>query len=142
MDWKDQLLSNRINKAVNEENLIDQFDQSIDFDLKSESKDEEMNEEFIEFILQTRKHQMKRDKRKQELVRQENEIEYRDITELENKTKLIESKNPELREDLYGDRAKEIYLKELKLQFNFNEFCDKYQPKFWPLIPINLNIKQ
>lgn len=116
--------------------------QTEELDSTSEC-DESVSEEFLAFIAQTRKHQMEREKRRQELAHKEqDEVEYKDLSELENRTKLIASRAPELREDLYGEQANEIYSKELKLQFAFNEFCDKHQPKFWPMIPINLSIKQ
>ena len=117
--------------------------QTNELDIDSAESDELISDEFLAFIAQTRLHQLEREKRKQELARkEEDEVEYKDLSELENRIKLIELKGPELREDLYGENAEEIYSKELKLQFGFNEFCDKYQPKFWPMIPINLSIKQ
>lgn len=109
--------------------------------LAAESE-ESVSDEFLAFIAQTRKHQLEREKRRQELALQEEQVEYKDLTEVENRTKLIGLKEPEPREDLYGEQAEEIFSKELKLQFSFNEFCDKNQPKFWPMIPINLSIKQ
>lgn len=118
--------------------------QTKELELDSAADDEEfVSDEFLAFIAQTRKHQLEREKRRRELARkEEDEVEYKDLSELENRTKLIASKAPELSEHLYGEQANEIYSKELKLQFAFNEFCDKYQPKFWPMIPINLSIKQ
>ena len=113
-----------------------------ELDLAAESEEESVSDEFLEFIVQTRKHQLEREQQRRELARKEAEVEYKDLTELENRVKLIALKEPELRENLYGEDAKAIYSKELKLQFGFNEFCDKYQPKFWPMIPINLSINQ
>ena len=170
LDWKDQLLSKRIDGLKFDNEFIDQVingeksEVELITDVQSNEKcltkktaeqhstgepgtellepSDEINSEFLEFIVQTRKHQLERDRRKELARRKADEIDYKDIAELEARHKLVDLKEPVLCEDLYGEKANEILQKELKLQFNFNEFCDKYQPSFWPQIPINLNIKQ
>lgn len=131
MRWKDKLLDiEASSNTVNEP-----------YDLNDQTDADEKNEEFLNFIIETRKHQLERDRRRrEETIKESNEVEYRDITDLEIRANFRNLKEPELRKDLYGDRSEEIYSKELKLQFNFNEFCDKNLPNYWPLIPINLKI--
>lgn len=142
LDWKDQLLNRKIEALKFDRRWFDVSMESTD-QIQSIDHDDEDEKNFLQFIVQTRKHQLARDQMKKELaLKEEFEIEYKDIVEVETKDKLIHSKGPELREDLYGEKADEILNKELKLQFHFNEFCDKNQPNFWPNLPINLNIKQ
>lgn len=120
--------------------------------------DEEVNPEYLEFIKVTRQHQSNREKRKKLEAKNKpvpEEMEYyKDISQVDT---LVEDNlvaapdkqdtpnaDPRQRElDLiksYGsqDAYEKIRSIEMYIDENFAKMCQKYSPRYWPAIPINL----
>ncbi|KAM8820548.1 gem-associated protein 8 [Eudromia elegans] len=105
----------------------------------------EITEELREFFAQTERH--REELRKQQQLEAEHQEVYVDAshdfhmktgrsvqppTERPGERQMAEMKK------LYGDRAAKIHAMETAMQLNFDRNCDKYQPKYWPVIPLKL----
>ncbi|NWJ00204.1 GEMI8 protein, partial [Crypturellus undulatus] len=105
----------------------------------------EITEELREFFAQTERH--REELRKQQQLEAEYQAEYVDAshdfhmktgrsvqppTERPGERQMAEMKK------LYGDRAAKIHAMETAMQLDFDRNCDKYQPKYWPVIPLKL----
>ncbi|NXD06712.1 GEMI8 protein, partial [Nothocercus nigrocapillus] len=116
-------------------------EEEIEYDLSNM----EITEELREFFAQTERH--REELRKQQQLEAEYEEVYVDAghdfhmktgrsvqppTERPGERQMAEMKK------LYGDRAAKIHAMETAMQLNFDRNCDKYQPKYWPVIPLKL----
>ncbi|NWX91642.1 GEMI8 protein, partial [Nothoprocta ornata] len=105
----------------------------------------EITEELREFFAQTERH--REELRKQQQLEAEYQEEYVDAdhdfhmktgrsvqppTERPGERQMAEMKK------LYGDSAAKIHAMETAMQLDFDRNCDKYQPKYWPIIPLKL----
>lgn len=113
-----------------------------------EEDESEMSSEYAQFIAITRKHQKERKKFKKEQAEQLQRTEYKSITQIEiqqritNQEKEIRASNAvrfDTHAQMYGAMAKKIANQESQLQCEFNEFCDQYQPSFWPVMPLRIH---
>jgi len=113
----------------------------------------DLDEEFKKFLEISEKHRQEREKAKKQKSncskRRNDEITKSD--ELEDDVEYIDvckkplmpttnapshvNKGKEYKE-LYGDQAERILCLEASMQLNFDRFCDRNKPVFWPYIPL------
>lgn len=123
----------------------------------------DISEEYLEFIMKTKRHQIERKRLREKRLRYNERIEYIDISRLDSfSRRSVAPKRPEkvdfslkdnkdhkqeLSEqevksqkmfELYGEDYNVIQGMEAALQLNFDRLCDINQPKFWPIMPIRI----
>jgi len=127
-------------------------------------EDEDISDEYLEFVLKTRRHQSERKKWKEKRLRDNSRVEYIDISRLDSfsrksvapkrggkwghKRGVVDGTDTsgksaqELRREkmyeLYGDDCNAIQGMETAIQLNFDRLCDVNQPKFWPIMSIKM----
>jgi gem associated protein 8 len=137
--------------------------QQMDFDYNQVF---DVNEEYLEFIMKTKRHQNERKILREKRIRYNDRVEYVDISRFDSfchksiapkrndktigfNSNQITSQEPSAHElkqqkmyELYGDDYNIIQGMEAALQLNYDRLCDLNQPKFWPIMPIRMHRKQ
>lgn len=119
------------NESENE--LEQEENQEVD-----EEGDFEVSEEFIQFLRENKKF---RDdaKRERERLKAEQNVEDKNIKDMEA-LPVADAENPhEKLQRLYGDGSDRIAALESSLRSQFISFCDREKPMYWPNIPFNFN---
>ena len=119
-------------------------------EITPDEETDEVDEGYLEFIAATLKHQEEREKEKERKKKLAKEYTYVDITQVvpAYKTGLapestFSSENIKLRKKLqltqwYGCDGDKINDLETALQVDFDEYCEKYSPSYFPHCPINM----
>lgn len=126
-----------------------------DSELEEESSDEsqiecdvsnmDISEELRQYFAQTERH--KQELKKQQQMEAEQQDSYvladQDMHRVSWRSSLPPSERPGERrtaemKKLYGKDAAKIQGMEAAMQLTFDRNCDKKQPKYWPVIPLNL----
>lgn len=103
----------------------------------------EITDELREYFAQTERH--KEERRRQQQLDAERLSDYvnADHGLYYNQQRTVEppSEKPDERRKaemkvLYGENAPKILAMEAAVQLSFNKYCDRKQPKYWPVIPL------
>ncbi|XP_067297667.1 gem-associated protein 8 [Pseudorasbora parva] len=105
----------------------------------------DISEELRQYFAQTERH--KQELKKQQQMEAEQHESYvladQDLHRVSWRSSLPPSERPGERrtaemKKLYGKDAAKIQGMETAMQLTFDRNCDKKQPKYWPVIPLNL----
>ncbi|XP_077637739.1 gem-associated protein 8 isoform X2 [Lonchura striata] len=111
----------------------------IEYDLSNM----EITEELRQFFAETERHREEL-RRQQQLeaedpyVEADQDLHRRVERSVEPPTERPGERRMAEMKKLYGAEAAKIQAMEAALQLTFDRNCDKKQPKFWPIIPLNL----
>ncbi|KAH9421974.1 Gem-associated protein 8 [Dermatophagoides pteronyssinus] len=106
---------------------------------------DEIDSEYLKALEITRRHQRKLKNQRQQDNSDNNFTDYVDISQTESYS--IRSKAPDCNsnpddnsEELtIHDQYQQLLIEmENNLQFNFEKYCDRHQPSFWPVLPIRI----
>jgi gem associated protein 8 len=125
----------------------------------------DISEDYLKFVIQTKRHQLERKRLRQMRLKYNERVEYVDISQTDqfftkscapvkshkndknhknhnndtnDKIKHISDDRNEQMLQLYGEDYNLIQGMEAALQLNFDRLCDRFQPKFWPIVPIRM----
>lgn len=128
----------------------DDLEDNVDF--LDEDSDSSMDEEYMKFILETRKHQKDRDEAKTHEV--EDAEFYKDISQVNTLMELNKVDVPQSASDGLSVRLRErqnkmkayygseqydsIQSMQLHIDNQFQNECTRRNPCYWPVIPINM----
>jgi gem associated protein 8 len=137
------------NECKNNENKDNDID-SDDSDLL------DISEDYLKFVMQTKRHQLERKRLREMRLKYNERVEYVDISQTDHfftkscapiknsknytnhKIKHISNQTNDQMFQLYGEDYNLIQGMEAALQLNFDRLCDRFQPKFWPIVPIRM----
>ena len=164
-----QPLSQRMDtlESINENELNNSHKMSEDLIPFDDNQVLDINEEYLEFVMKTKRHQIERKRIKEKRLRYNQRVEYVDISRFDSfSRKSVAPKRGDSRSEtiqsslkngqqssaqelsrqkmfeLYGEDYNLIEGMEAALQLNFDRLCDLNQPKFWPIMPIRMPSKQ
>lgn len=122
-----------------------------------EYEDDEVNQEYLEFIEITKRHQAEREKQKQgkQKLKLDEDLHeyYKDVSEVNtlveaNLISVPDIKDPQSRHKLQEEKLVKLYggreaydkirSMEMYLDEDFNRKCQELSPKYWPAMPIKL----
>jgi len=116
----------------------------------------DISEDYLKFVMQTKRHQLERKRLREMRLKYNERVEYVDISQTDQfftkSCAPIKNSNNETNEEmkdifnqrnekmfeLYGEDYNLIQGMEAALQLNFDRLCDRFQPKFWPIVPIRM----
>ncbi|NXX82699.1 GEMI8 protein, partial [Urocolius indicus] len=111
----------------------------IEYDLS----DMEITEELRQFFAETERHreELRRQQQleaEQQYVEADQDLHKRMERSVQPPTERPGERRMAEMKKLYGAEAEKIQAMEAAMQLNFDRNCDKKQPKYWPIIPLNL----
>lgn len=139
-DWH----ANESERATEDES--DEKEDSSDDDLvECNVSNVDISEELRQYFAQTEQHRQKLKKQQEMNAEEQNSyvLADQDLHRVFWKSTLPPSERPgETRavemKKLYGEDAAKIQGMETAMRLTFDRNCDKKQPKYWPVIPLNL----
>ncbi|XP_054163206.1 gem-associated protein 8-like [Oppia nitens] len=163
---------NSLHQRLDSLETIDESEYELESEIRldSDNNEQEVTDEYLEFVLQTKRHQLERKRLKEKRQLYNERVEYIDISRLESfsrrsiapkkSNKNVKSGNKmdtnegtdcrvksdhdlkrEKMHELYGEDYNMIQGMETAIQLNFDRLCDIHQPKLWPIMPIRMNKK-
>lgn len=139
-----------INPIAHHENFEISHVDPLNADIE-EVEDESIDDEYIKALYLNRKHQDELKRKRLEENYDNNRYNYIDVTQAESyikysiappqSTKNVKTNNKNFYRNLYGtiSQVQIILNQETETQLNFDQFCDRHQPNFWPQLPIKLS---
>lgn len=132
------------------------YEASLDSDENDNNLDESTNAEYLAFIKETRKHQMERERSKQERLMSQPELAFEpyytdvsqintlvadNVVEIPERSDQLSKTQKRTQEliDLYGGQEKYEKIRSVEMEIDgyFSEKCKELSPSYWPAMPIN-----
>nr|XP_005168438.1 gem-associated protein 8 isoform X1 [Danio rerio] len=141
---RDRLKEKRENEITGSDSEIEE-ESSDESQLECDVSNMDISEELRQYFAQTERH--RQELKKQQQMEAEQQDSYiladQDLHRVSWRSTLPPSERPGERrtaemKKLYGKDAAKIQGMETAMQLTFERNCDKKQPKYWPVIPLNL----
>nr|XP_048288824.1 gem-associated protein 8-like [Myodes glareolus] len=122
-----------------EEELESDSDNEIECDLSNM----EITEELRQYFAETERHREERRRQQQleaerldDYINADHGLYYNHHRSTEPPSEKPGERRQAEMKRLYGDSAPKILAMEAAVQMSFDKYCDKKQPKYWPVIPL------
>ncbi|TRY59043.1 hypothetical protein DNTS_006175 [Danionella cerebrum] len=123
----------------------ERVDSSDESEIECDVSNMEISEELRQYFAQTERHRQELKKQQQMEAQQQDSyvLADQDLHRFSWRSSLPPSERPGERRSaemkkLYGKDAAKIQGMETAMQLTFDRNCDQKQPKYWPVIPLNL----
>ncbi|EGV98470.1 Gem-associated protein 8 [Cricetulus griseus] len=122
-----------------EEEIESDSDNEVECDLSNM----EITEELRQYFAETERHREERRRQQQldaerldDYVNADHGLYYNHHRSVEPPSEKPGERRQAEMKRLYGDSAPKILAMEAAVQLSFDKYCDKKQPKYWPVIPL------
>ncbi|XP_030636393.1 gem-associated protein 8 [Chanos chanos] len=135
----------RTRDQVSDEGTDSESEEEEESEFECDVSNMDISEELRQYFAQTERH--REELKKQQQMEAEQQGTYvladQDLRRVSWRSALPPSERPGERRSaemkkLYGKDAAKIQGMETALQLSFDRNCDRKQPKYWPVIPLNL----
>ncbi|XP_037061506.1 gem-associated protein 8-like [Peromyscus leucopus] len=132
--------STREDEALHED---EEMESDSDNEVECNLSNMEITEELRQYFAETEKHREERrrqqqldTKRLENYVNADHGLYYNHHLSAEPPSEKPGERRQAEMKHLYGDSALKILAMEAAVQLSFDKYCDKKQPKYWPVIPL------